>query len=467
MDIGTTVIKAGLFDRRGSLEAVSSLPLTSLTKSRPSLKEIDPMVWIRGMRDVVHVLRGRRRVEAVVVSGNGPTLVPVDGKGKALAPALTWIDQRGRSEVVEALSGSAVDVDATFFLAKAFWIFQNLPEVYAQTRFFLGCPEFIDQYLTGEAAAVLPDARFLRFFWNDEAIRALQMDTDRFPPFVVTGEVMGALKRSAAEELGLPEGIPVIAGGPDYIMSLLGTATIRPGLTCDRTGTSEGINHCSLVTVADPRLICLPHIAPGCHNVAGIISTTGKAVEWFRNVSGMTGVDFDDWYAMVAGVVPGAKGLIFQPYLAGERSPIWDPDARACFVGLTLEHTAMDMARAVVESIGYAMRDVLEVIDEVGCPVDTLRLAGVQSRNAVLNRIKADITGKRILIPSIPDAELMGGACVGLMALGEYASAVDAAAACVQMVSAVEPDRNFSAAYDELFSRYRQIHPWIKRAYRS
>jgi xylulokinase len=245
-------------------------------------------------------------------------------------------------------------------------------------------------------------------------------------------------------------------------MTLLGTATTAPGRTCDRAGTSEGVNLCALAPVADRRLLCLPHIIEGFWNVSGIISTSGKALDWFKNAAGGQALDYDGLFEEVCQVPPGARGLLFLPYLAGERTPLWDPYARGCFIGLTASHGRPEMSRAVVESVGFAIRDTIEVMGESGLEVGEMRVTGGQARSPLWNQIRADITGRRILVPEILDSELLGCGIVGLYALGRHRSLESAAEVLVRFRKTYEPRPELAAPYDELFRLYRQSYRGLK-----
>ncbi len=460
IDVGTSMIKGGIFDRQGRLASQSQCPVSFLASSESGTYEIDPGDWIEALKGVFESLVfERREVEAIVVSGNGPTLLPVDTAGRVLHPAIMWLDRRGIKEAGALVESAGLSVDASFFLSKAYWFYRFRPDIYEKTRFFLACPEYVNFYLCGESSTILPSPRFEQYVWNAEAIKALGMDRKRFPPFVKPGTEIGRLRADAAQTLGLEQSTRVIAGGPDYVMSLLGTGTIEPGLSCDRAGTSEGINFCSTVPVRDRRLISLPHILDDLHNIAGVISTTGKALEWYQGLSGLSRRSF---MRSVQSTPAGSRGIIFLPYLTGERSPVWDPEARGAFVGLTLGHGVDELARAVAESIGFAIRDVLEVMRENNLVMQEIRVAGSQSQIEVLNQIKADISGKRLLIPAVAESELMGDACIGLVALGEFESLQAACRECVKIEREFNPNSRNLALYTEMFYLYRDIYSGLK-----
>lgn len=463
-DIGTSVLKGGIINTRGDLLDRAEVPLDLAAGDHPLFQEADANSWISSLVKVTARLKvtEKKNIQAVVVSGNGPTLVPADGDGKPLGMALTWMDRRGVEEanIIAGVTGEYVD--PAFFLPKAYWIYRNKPRIYDKVRYFFGCPEFIDYYLTGNAFTVLPSDQFTRYIWTEEIIRKLKMDPGKFPTFIKPGQLVGKVCPEAGEILGIFPGARVFAGGPDFIMTLLGTATVIPGRACDRAGTSEGINLCSRKPIEDDRLMCLPHIIEGFHNISGIISTTGKALEWCKNVTGMGKMGYDSLFEDISMVPAGSRGLIFLPYLAGERAPLWDPYARGTFIGLTTKHSGKDLTRAVVESVGYAIRDVIEVMQENGLTLEELRVTGGQAKSPLWNQIKADITGKMILAAEIRDSELIGDACVGLYALGRYDTLAAASESIVKIKKIYTPRRGVERLYDDLFSLYRESYKGLK-----
>lgn len=238
-----------------------------------------------------------------------------------------------------------------------------------------------------------------------------------------------------------------------------------PGRACLRAGTSEGVNLCSQTEINDPRLMCVSHIAEGCFNVSGFTSTSGKALEWFKNATGREAADYAELFNDIAGIPAGSNRLLFLPYLAGERAPIWDPDARGAFVELTLNHGRREMTRAVVESVAYSVRDIIEVMEEAGASVRDLRITGRPSRSPLWNQIKADVTGRRILVPAARDSDLMGDACLALYGLGEFGSIAAASDAIVTMSAIFEPDPSNARVYDEMFGLYRESYQGLRSVF--
>lgn len=464
IDIGTTSAKAALFERDGYCPAVERTTIPGIIGSNPVEHEIDPGEWTRAVGELLAALAARtpgglRGVECVVVSGNGPTLLPVDETGKPLHNAITWMDRRSGKESILAAPILGRSLDPAYNLPKALWIKAHKPDIYKKTRWFSSCPEFVIARLCGVWISILPAEGYQSIIWDEASLRSLGLDERKFPPFAKLGSAVGAVTRSAADATGLPAGIPVVAGGPDFIASIIGTATTRPRRVCDKSGTSEGINLCWDATLPrDPRLLFMPHVIEPYENVSGVISATGRAVSWFMGLAGIGTSDTDDFFGMVAAATAGADKLLFLPYLAGERAPLWDPDARGAFIGLSLRHGRNEMARAVAESAGFAMRDVIEVMESLGAEVDELRVTGQPAGNAVWNQIKADITGVPILVPSFGEAELLGDLCLALVALGEFPSVGTAADRLVSIERSFRPDASRKALYDEHFSLYRDSY---------
>ena len=467
VDVGTTSLKAGVFGPEGLPLSRAEVPVHLSDREDPLHHEADPNNWLGalGLAAAQLEVSRLRDLEAVVISGNGPTLVPVGAGGQPLGFAMTWMDRRGVEEATLVGEATGRYVDPTFYLPKAYWIYRHRRSLYERARWFMTCPEFVAFYLSGTAVTVLPGEGFKPYMWTEEVVRRLGMEPAKFPPFVRPGERIGRVRRKSEEVLGIPAGVPVYAGGPDFIMTLLGTASVIPGRACDRAGTSEGINLCSSRPLEDPRLLCLPHPVEGLHNISGIVSTSGKALEWFKNSSGRRGLDYESLFEEVCEVPAGARGLLFLPYLAGERSPLWDPYARGCFVGLTMNHGRKEMTRAVVEAVGFAIRDVIEVMGENALAVEELRVTGGQARSPVWNQVKADITGKRILVPESLDSELLGDACVGLYAMGRHHSLAEAAERVVRIRKTYTPTPRLAAMYGSLFELYRQSYRGLKEVF--
>ena len=464
IDIGTTSAKAALFNPDGSCLALERRSIQGQTGANPLEQEIDPRQWGWALEGLLAALTqgrtgGLRDVQCIAVSGNGPTLFPVDAKGYPLYNALTWMDRRAFDESKEVETKLGRKLDPAYNLPKALWFKKNMEAVYKETRHFMSCPEYICALLSGRWVSFLPAPGYEKIIWDDKSLELLGLDKDKFPPFVRLGEIVGGVSSRAAAATGLPAGTPVVAGGPDFIVSLIGTATTRPRRACNRSGTSEGINLCWEKGLRRHKgLLYMPHVVEPYENISGVISSSGRALSWYMENLNPAPIDQGEFFGLAAKAAPGADSLLFLPYLAGERAPIWNPQARACFIGLSLRHGRAEMARAVVESIGFAMRDVMEVMASTGARVEELRVTGQPSGNAMLNRIKADITQVPIKVPEFREAELLGDLCVALTALGQFPDLAAAAENLVGLGECYEPDVSKKILYDELFALYRDSY---------
>jgi xylulokinase len=467
-DIGTTHLKGAVVDAGGRVLASARVPVRGLHGGEPLADEIDPDAWLSGLALVTAQLglRDRERLKGVVVSGNGPTLAAVDAAGEPVGPAIGWQDRRAvdEAELVAEFSGSYLD--ESFYLPKALWMMRHRPLEYARTRWFLPCAEFMEFVLTGHAHRVNSTPAFAEFFWNESAIPRVGLDPDRFPPFVEPGDLVGSVSDRASDALGVPEGLPVFAGGPDFLMSILGSAATQPGRACDRLGTSEGVNLCWHRPVQDRRLLCFPHIVRGVYNIAAMLSSSGSSLSWAAGtLAGFDG-DVDALLAAAAAAAPGAGRLLFLPFLGPERLPLWDPHARGAFVGLSHAHGSREMARAVVESTGFAVRAALEVMESHGAQVADLRATGRIARSPAWCQTRADVTGRRVLVGEQEEVDLVGNACVGFYGLDEYDSLAAASESLVRFDRVYQPAAANRGLYDELYAAFRTACVGLAESFR-
>lgn len=401
----------------------------------------DARVWIESLRDIVATLGGFERTSAVCVSGQGPTVVPVNSQGQPLFYAMLWIDRRQLAK----------PHTRSFFLPKIAWFKEQHPELYRSTRWFLSCPEYINFFLTGRAATVSPNPEFHPYFWSEEELTLYEVDRDRFPDFAETGQVLGEVTETASRLTGIPPGIPVIAGGSDFLMALLGSATVRVGRVCDRAGTSEGVNLCADRVLHSKGLRTLPHLVSGLYNVSGILSSTGRLFEWLRQITGQLERSYRDILQDIANLPPHRSRPLFFPGLRGQEDFQF---AEGAFIDLHPEHDRRDLGRAVVESIGFGIRRILSTFEEAGYSVDEIRVTGGQARNVIWNQMKADITGRTVLVPEIEDAELLGCAICALTAQGRYANFQEAGEALYRLRARFTPREEQHQRYRKLYEEY-------------
>lgn len=474
LDIGTTRMKAGIFSSSGELVENSSC-MSSTGEATTSSVEADPACIIKNLRNLTNSLSTLSNCTAVTITANGPTLIPVQSLPYFdreelrvdTQSARLWLDRRAvkESEQVSSITGNYVD--PSFFVPKALYFKRTQPKEYEKSNHLLFLNDFIDYVLTGVAKTVFPSQGLERWYWDYDMLMQLELDPDKFPSFMSPGDLVGHITAGAAAYFSLPEGIPVFAGAPDFYVSILGTGAIQPGSVCNRSGTSEGINVCSTVPESDNRLMSYRHPVSEFYNISGIISTSGKAIGWIRELFDLDSKPFDDFYDMVADSPAGADGLIFLPYLAGERAPIWDAEALGVFNGLKLNTSKEDIVRSVCEGVCFAIRDVIEVMENLGHGVNELRVTGGPAESKVLNQLKADITGRKVLIPVVSEAELVGCLVLAMKGMGAYPSFAEAAQHLVHIKEVYEPEASQLKRYDRLFGVYRRTYTQLKHEFKN
>lgn len=452
LDIGTSSVKAGIFDRR---------TLRLLWEGREPLPPATSegwhaASWLHASSAVLARSSVRiSDVEAIVMSGNGPTIIPVSATGEQIDDVQLWFDHRA----------SWIDGQKSFFLPKIAWLCEHRPKVYERTRWFLTCPEYVAVAIGAEPHVATPNDPFSPFIWDAAGIAAYSqsfgLDPKRLPPVVHSGEGVGSVNRRGCELFGVREGTPIFAGGPDFLASLIGTAVVRPGRTCDRAGTSEGINFCSRQAPIDPAVRTLPHAIEGLFNVAGVLSSTGRIFEWFRRLSRQETRGYDEMLGEIAAAGLADRPLFFPSTHAGAA---WGFSTGA-FVRLQSTHTAVDLGRAVVLAIGFAVRQSIEALGSVGCEVAELRVCGGQARNRIWNQMKAEITGCPIVVPEILDAELLGDAITARIGLGDDDKLVEAAERGYSPRERIEPRPGSHAASEELYLEYLGEFEHFRAAY--
>ncbi len=434
-------MKGGLISPDGIL--LGSHRVIYRDKGSQDYQTWDARIWIDSLRDIVASLGGYERISALCVSGQGPTLVPVGEDGLPLYYALLWIDQRGMIK-----PGSK-----SFFLPKIEWFRQENPLLYEKTRWFLSCPEYINFFLTGKAATVTPNEEFIPYIWSNDDSASYGLDHHRLPPFIQTGQVIGEVTSLAAAQTGIPPGTPVISGGSDFLMGLLGSATVEPGRTCDRAGTSEGVNFCSPSPVENSRLRILPHIIPGLYNVSGILASTGRLFEWMRQITGQTDRTYRDILQSIENLPLTRSRPLFIPSIEDGGDFQF---ASGAFLDLHPEHNRDDLGRAVVESIGFGIKRIIQTMAMSECSVQEIRVTGGQARNVIWNQMKADMSGKVILVPEIEDAELLGCAVCALTALGKFSDIKTASLGLTRIRARITPRHENAKIYEELYLDYNE-----------
>jgi xylulokinase len=464
-DIGSSSLKAALVSEGGKLLGIARRPVPLAHRS-DGAHESDARGWVdaalsAGAEAVSAARREGKSLEvrAIAVSGNGPTLLAADQKGEPLGPALSWLDRRAALEAAEVSALAGIAIDSTFYLPKALRLWRTASQdLRGRIRWFFSCPEYLEFALCGEAITYLPHPDYEPYIWNEKMIAALGLRPELFPPFVAPAHIVGKLLPGAADRLGLPAGLPLVSGFPDFLAAIVGSASIKIGIACDRSGTSEAINLCADRPFSNRALLSLHHPVDGLWNVSGGVSTAGAALEWLAKAlcseSRDSGSGVDSLLREARLSTPGAHGLVFLPYLAGERAPLWDATRRAAFVGISVEHGRPELARAAAESLAYGLKLASDLALDEGMTFDLMRVSGQSASEDFLCQIKADVLGVPVEVPDIVDCELVGDAAACALALGDASSLGEAAAFLVRIARRFEPKD--SMAYGEAFATYKE-----------
>lgn len=326
MDIGTTFLKVAVIDFNGTIYFFekSAVAVNYIN----DIREVNPDYWNYGLKRLCSSIPDSfmKEITSVVISGNGPTIVPVDSNGDSIGNAFLWMDTRAESVTGEIHDLLGEYLPPNFFLSKAYWVKKDKTNLYNKTSHFLSCPEYISYLFTGRIFTLLPQKGFIDFYWNRDKILKLGMDPGKFPDFISPYEVYGEYD-GRVKIPGLKIGTPIICAGPDFTMSVLGTGSIEEGIVCDRTGTSEGINFCSRFPRHINGLRTLPHIVDGLYTISGLIPDSGNYV-----MSGMYDSLIEEYRSIIQNMLD--EGLSIQEIriVGGHaRIPELNKKKAACF----------------------------------------------------------------------------------------------------------------------------------------
>lgn len=494
IDIGTTSTKAVLVDQQGNLLGEASQEYRT-HYPQPNWAEQDPEDWWRATCAVLPQLfattgRTPAEVAGLGISCQAPTMAAVDRTGQPLYPAMIWLDRRSEAqcswlrahvgeETISQVNGGRVD---PYYLApKLLWFKTQEPTLYRQTHQVVQANAYVVHKLTGVFAmdtshgpiTSLFDSR--REHWSAALVQQTELDPAKLPPVQPCGAVVGAVTRAAAAATGLAPGTPVIAGMTDGTAAGIEAGLVNVGDAVEMTGQSTVLLIGSDRPYAGRDLIPLGHAIPGRFLVIGALVASGGALRWFRDQLGDSerqeaarlGVDAFELLSRAAGSSPpGANRLLFLPYMYGERSPIWDSDARGVFLGLSLATQKADLVRAIMEGAAYGLRHNMTVAAQAGFVAQRLACVGGGARSAVWNQIKADVLNRPITLPQAATGAPMGDAIVAAAGVGLYPSIEAAVATMVKPGAGYQPQPEWAARYDALYEIYVGLYPALKESFR-
>lgn len=490
IDIGTSACKVALFGKDGKVETAVSEGYP-VYYPHPGWAEQNPDEWWEAVCKAIWTVISSSGVSpddiaGIGIDGQSWSAIAIDEEGNVLTNTPIWMDTRAQSicdkvnaevggEKIFELCGNMLQPSYT--TAKILWYKENLPEVYAKTYKILQSNSFIGYRLTGAITQDVSMGYGLHCFnmrtgkWDYEMCEALGIPASFLPEVVACHQIIGTVNEKAAEQTGLKVGTPVAAGGLDAACGTLGAGVIHPGETQEQGGQAGGMSICIDEYAADPRLILGYHVVPDQWLLQGGTVGGGGVMRWMEH-------EFGDYERVVATekgktslhqyneeaeqVPAGSDGLVFLPYMAGERSPIWDPNAKGVFYGLDFSKTKGHMIRSSMEGVAYSLKHNLDVAEQAGAYVKELRAVGGSANSALWMQIKSDITGKPLVVPFSDTATTLGAAILAGVGVGMYESFEDAVAQTVQITRRYAPNHENDKVYEKNYETYLALYENLK-----
>ena len=493
IDIGTSGTKTLLIEESGKVVA-SATDTYPLSTPKPLWAEQNPEDWWQATVSTIRkAIAGINpaEIKGIGLSGQMHGAVFLDERNQVIRPSILWCDQRtaaecdwitqtiGKDKVVELTSNPVL---TGFTAGKIVWLRNNEPENYAKTKKVLLPKDYIRFRLTGEFASEVSDASGTSLFnvtkrqWADEMLDGAGIPRDWMPKVYESPEISGRISEEIAGLTGLKAGTPVVGGGGDQAAGAVGNGVVETGIISSTVGTSGVVFAFADKPVVDPglRVHTFCHAVPGKWHVMGVMLSAGGSLRWYRDTFAEAEMAeahaansevYDILSAQVDGVEPGCEGLIFLPYLTGERTPYPDPNARGNFFGITLRHSKPHFVRSVYEGVAYGLRDSFEILNEMQVPINQVRASGGGARSDVWRQIQADITGREHVLINIDEGPALGVALLAGVGTGIYPSVEEACRSTIKVASSTKPDNGRKAIYDRYYAVYRALYPALKDQY--
>lgn len=495
LDVGTTGTKTLLIDGAGKViaSAVAEYPMAV---PRPNWAEQDPHDWWRATVATIRQVLAEADIDPAAVKGVGLSgqmhgSVFLDAADQVIRPAILWCDQRTAAQcqwIHETVGFDTVVAETLnpvltgFQAPKIIWLRDNEPDNYARVRRVLLPKDYVRFRLTGEYATEVSDAsgtsllNVPRRRWSEAMLEGLEIPEDWLPKVYESPEVTGEITAAAAEETGLAAGTPVVGGGGDQAAGAVGNGIVETGVVSSTVGTS-GVVFAHLDEPAmDEKLrthtFC--HAVPGKWHTMGVMLSAGGSLRWLRDalcseekaVAERLGVDpYELIVEQAAGIPPGADGLIFLPYLTGERTPYPNPNAKGVFFGLSLMHDKRHMVRAVLEGVAFGLRDSFEIIKGMGVEFSQVRASGGGARSRLWRQIQSDVTGQAHWTINVDEGPAFGVALLAGVGAGVWSSVEEACRATIRPTEVTEPDESRHQVYNGYYQLYQELYASLEAAY--
>ena len=482
LDVSTTATKAILLERDGTVLTVAAAEYPFETP-HPLWAEQDPALWWdAAQKTIMQVLAETGKtgddIAAVGAGGQMHGMVLLDEDGEVVRPAILWNDGRtaaecddireavGRERLIEITGNDAL---TSYTATRMLWMRKHEPENWARARHLQLPKDYVRFKLCGEYALDVNDGAGTVLFdikartWSREVAEAIGLDMAMLPRTVEGPEVVATVTGEAAAATGLRAGTPVVGGAGDQAANAVGLGAVTPGIAAMSVGTSGVV----FVPTSGPsverdgRLSAFCHAAPGTWHLMGVTLSAAGSLQWLRDELAPD-AGWDELTALAAEVAPGAEGLIFLPYLSGERTPYANPLARGAFVGLTVRHGLGHMVRAVLEGVAFSLRDVFELVSETAPdPLRELRASGGGTNSPLWRQIIADVLGAPIALTRTAEGVATGGAILAAVAAGWFETVGEACEVMVEVTDTTAPGEN-AGAYEAAYAVYRSLYPKLE-----
>ena len=486
LDTGTSGTKAIIIDETGALKA-SDTQEYNLSTPHPQWAEQDPEMWWAAAQTAIQAVLQKANLTGADIAGVGLTgqmhgSVFLDKNQTVLRPALLWCDARTGAEceeITQAVGGRdklfeiiGQPILASFTAPKIVWVKNHEPDVYDKIAHVLLPKDFIRLKLTGEFAAEVSDASGTSLLdvrkrdWSGPMLDALQIPRDWLPKVYESPEVTGAISDAAAKRTGLKAGTPVVGGAGDQAAAGVGCGIVARGRVSESLGTSGVVFAHSDEAFFDPqmRIQTFCHAVPGAWHLMGCVLSAGGSLRWYRDTFA-PGSSYDDLTGAAQNAPVGCEGLQFLPYLTGERTPYPDPNARGVFFGATLRNEAHWFTRAVLEGVGFGLKDSFTLLDDLNVPVSEVRTTGGGAKSPFWLQILADIINQPHITLEVDEGPAFGAALLAGVGTGTFASVPEACDATIRPLAQTYPKQANLSAYAKYYGLYRRLYPALQTAF--
>ena len=488
IDVGTGGTRAVLIDDAGAVVASCTAEHAAFASPETGWAEQDPRDWWRATCEAVKQVMATSatnptEIAAVGFSGQMHGAVLLDAAGEVLRPALIWCDQRTSEEARELTAEVGEDqiiawtcnpAITNFTLTKLLWVRKHEPAVFEHFRTLLLPKDYVRYRLTGEYGMDMADASGTLLLdvskrrWSTEMAHATGVDPTCLPPLFESPDVCATVSETGAAATGLLPGTPVVAGAGDQAAGAVGLGIVSPGAVHATIGTSGVVFAATDRPALDPkgRLHTFCHAIPGRWHVMGVTQSAGLSLRWFRDNFGTRANDSRDPYEQLsdeaAAVPPGCDGVLWTPYLMGERTPHLDPHARAALIGLAANHGRGHVIRAILEGVAFSLRDSFSIFAEMKVPVTSIRLGGGGARSPLWRQIQADVFGHAVELVQAEEGAAYGAALLAGVGAKVWSDVDEACQRSVRVAKTVEPIPATSALMNQQYELYRRIYPALR-----